>query len=119
MTATMPDEALLGRLLDATSLRHRVISQNIANVNTPGYQRKEVAFEEALGERLRCGDLAGAEEVRPQVVESPGLAQRTDGNTVTLEQEMMDLNKTALLHRAATQLLAGQLATLRSAITGR
>lgn len=116
MTVTMPDEAVLARMLDAASLRHRAISQNIANVNTPGYRRKEVEFEEALAERLRSGS---AEPIKPKVVEVPSPAQRPDGNGVTLEQEMMDLNKNALLHNAATQLLASQLAKLRSAITGR
>ena len=35
---------LLSQMLDASSLRHRVIAQNIANVNTPGYKRLEVAL---------------------------------------------------------------------------
>jgi flagellar basal-body rod protein FlgB len=119
MTASMSDVALLGRVLDASSLRHRVISQNIANVNTPGYRRQEVAFEEALAGHLRDGDARGALAVRPQVVTSQSSAQRTDGNGVTLEQEMTDLNKNALLHNAAAQILSTRLAMLRSAITGR
>ncbi|MBY0228235.1 MAG: flagellar basal body rod protein FlgB [Gemmataceae bacterium] len=117
MTAPSASVALLGRMLDASSLRHRVISQNIANANTPGYQRQEVAFEEALSATLRDGGDAG--NVRPQAVQAGSAALRPDGNGVTLEQEMTDLNKNALLHNAATQLLSSQLAMLRSAITGR
>lgn len=36
------------KALDAASLRQKVISENLANINTPGYQAKEVAFEETM-----------------------------------------------------------------------
>ncbi len=119
MTAPSSDVAILSRILDASSLRHLVISQNIANVNTPGYQRQQVVFEEVLAGHLQSGAPDAALSVRPAVVTADSATTRADGNGVTLEQEMMELNKNALLHNAAAQLLASQLATLRSAITGR
>ncbi len=39
---------LMYKSLDATALRSRVIAENLANVETPGYQRKEVSFEDQL-----------------------------------------------------------------------
>ena len=39
---------VLSRVLDTAALRHRVIAQNVANVNTPGYRRLEVTFEDEL-----------------------------------------------------------------------
>ena len=39
---------LLEKALAGSSLRHKVISNNIANINTPGYKRMEVSFEEEL-----------------------------------------------------------------------
>ena len=44
---------LLSHVLGAAGLRHRVIAQNIANVNTPGYRRLEVTFEEDLARALQ------------------------------------------------------------------
>lgn len=38
------------KALDAASLRQKVISENLANINTPGYQSKDVAFEDAMKE---------------------------------------------------------------------
>lgn len=38
------------KALDAASLRQKVISENLANMSTPGYQAKEVAFEETMKE---------------------------------------------------------------------
>lgn len=40
------------KMLDVTTVRHRVIADNIANVNTPGFKRSEVSFKDAL-ERIR------------------------------------------------------------------
>jgi len=41
---------VLEKSLDAALLRNEAISQNIANVDTPGYKRKTVAFEEYLND---------------------------------------------------------------------
>jgi flagellar basal-body rod protein FlgB len=38
--------------LDAGAMRGRAIAENLANVDTPGYQRKEVDFEEQLQKAL-------------------------------------------------------------------
>jgi flagellar basal-body rod protein FlgB len=108
---------LLARTLDAASLRHRAIAANIANVNTPGYSRVEVAFEEDLAARLRDGEVGDIGQVQPRVVEAAGGAVRADGNNVSLEQEMTDLAKNTLLYNTAAQLLATQLAIHRSAVS--
>lgn len=101
----------LSGLLSAASLRHRVIAQNVANVNTPGYRRLEVTFG---GELSRATGSAGA----PKVVYGDGPA-RVDGNTVDIDREMNDLTKNALLYQAAAQVTSFRLAALRSAVTGR
>ncbi len=92
----------LGRLLDVAALRHRVIAQNVANVNTPGYHRLEVTFE---------GELA-------KVTEGDGVP-RQDGNTVDLDKEMGDLTKNGLLFQAAAQVAASKMASMKSAVSGR
>ena len=56
MNVTPAQFDILAQLLDVSELRHRVLSQNIANVNTPGYHRLDVSFEDALA-RL-AGDLS-------------------------------------------------------------
>ena len=39
---------MLSRLLQQAELRHKVVAQNIANVNTPGYRNLEVRFDDTL-----------------------------------------------------------------------
>lgn len=111
--------SLLVRLLDVASLRNKVIAQNVANVNTPGHQRLEVHFEEALARSLNAGDHHGATRLSAQVRPGAGGAERTDGNNVDIDQEMGRLQKNHILFQLYTQVLATQLAQYRSAIQGR
>jgi len=110
---------LLSKLLDVAELRHRVIAQNVANVNTPGYRRQEVAFEDALGDALRRGDDHAVKNIQPRVVEGVGDVARADGNTVDIDEEMGRLDKNTLLYRVFAQILSNKLSSMRSAITGQ
>ncbi len=109
---------VLAQLLDAAALRHRVIAQNVANVNTPGYRRREVTFEADLAKALAAPGPGGTAHVRPKVVIADG-PERVDGNTVDIDREMGDLSKNALLYQAAATIVTSRVASLRAAISGR
>lgn len=110
---------LLSRLLTAASMRHDVIAQNVANVNTPGFQTLEVSFEDALREALTSVETTNLESVKPQVVLGTGGVERVDGNNVDIDLEVGRLQKNTLYFKVYTQLLAAELAQYRSAISGR
>lgn len=117
MEPTIPGVNLLAQLLDASSLRHRVIAQNVANVNTPGYQRQVVTFETDLAKALATPQ-AETPALKPRVETAEGPA-RGDGNTVDIDREMNDLSRNALVYQAAAQIIASRVAAMRSAISGR
>ena len=119
MTIATGNMDLLSRLLSAASLRHDVIAQNIANVNTPGFQTLEVNFEDALQEALAASNEASATGVFPQVGVGKGGIERADGNNVDIDLEISRLQKNTLYFKVFTQLLAGELSQFRSAIAGR
>jgi flagellar basal-body rod protein FlgB len=96
---------LLQHLLRTSEVRHRVISPNLANVNTPGYKRLDVSF--------------GRLDTTPDIHEAEGVTARADGNTVDIDREIGELNKNALLYQAYAQVLVNRLSTMRTAITGR
>jgi len=110
---------VLSKLLDVANLRHRVIAQNIANVNTPGFHRLGVSFEEVFTKKLGTATTQELNAIQPKVLETGGGPPRADGNDVDVDAEMGRLTKNALLHNIFTQILAGNVATMRSAITGR
>ena len=119
MVCTNPQIDLLARLLDVASFRHDVIAHNVANVNTPGFQRQEVQFEDALAKALGGGNDQAALAIKPEVVSIEGGSTREDGNNVDIDLEMGRLNKNTLIYRVYTQILSVQLGQMRSAISGR
>jgi flagellar basal-body rod protein FlgB len=117
METNLPGVGILAQLLDAASLRHRTLAQNIANVNTPGYKRLDVTFETDLAAALKSPD--GGTPARPKVVAVEGGPERVDGNNVDIDHEINTLGRNAVLYQAATQIIANRVAQMRSAITGR
>ena len=93
-----------------------MISQNLANVNTAGYQRLDVQFEEALAESIRGSGSAQAQEVTAKIVTDNSSSVRADGNNVDVDKELSQLNKNTLLFQMYSQLLKSQFDTMRRAI---
>jgi flagellar basal-body rod protein FlgB len=120
MSVTPSQIDMLAQLLNVATLRHRVIAQNVANVNTPGYRRLEVSFEDALARHLSSGpdqiDLSG---IKPEILQAAGGLDRLDGNNVDIDSEMGNLQKNSLLFGVYSQVLAAKMAAMRAAITGR
>lgn len=106
-----PQLDLLQRLMATAEHRHRVLSQNLANVNTPGYRRLDISFDE---EMKRQAEQAGG---LPQVTEEQGLSSRPDGNNVDMDTELGHLSQNSMLHQTCTQLLISQMAQLRRAMS--
>lgn len=80
---------LLGSALTALGEKENVIAQNIANLNTPGYQAQDVTFGATLAQALATGS------VDPAVVSAPGAANSA-GNTVNLDMQLGEVNQVAL-----------------------
>lgn len=117
MIGTSYQVDLLSQMMRMAELRHRVASENIANVNTPGYRAREVSFDEALRE-LSSGS-ASPGHAQPQIVESTRQPVRSDGNTVNVDHEMSTLTNNAIQFEAFAQLLASKMGMLRTAISRR
>lgn len=103
------------KLLDAAVLRHEALAGNLANLETPGYQRVDLApsFATQLNEALAARDPQQIAGVQPHVA-----ADRAAG-PVNLETELAHLQQNTLTHNLATQLISSRLLRLRLAITGR
>ena len=120
----------LKKALDVYASRHKVVADNIANVETTGYKAREYRFEQYLAgaqsqlqgartneNHLRLGrsDLASAQ----------GDIARTDSehdngvNNVNIDKEMTDLATNDLSYRLATRLLSMKYQLLSTAIRGR
>jgi flagellar basal-body rod protein FlgB len=115
MDASPARNDLLLRLLAATELRARVVSGNLANLNTPGYKRREVNFEDLLRSALDRG--ASVEKVEAEVETDATSPARPDGNNVSLELELNSLRENRLLYETYAAILEGRMDLQRLAVT--
>ena len=116
--------------LNGLSRRQSAVSDNIANIDTPGYRRKEVPFEtelaRATGNRASPMAVTDARHIAApaqrggQHTQATQLldSSRIDSNNVDIDQEMITLSETQLRYQAASSALNTKLATIRNVIRG-
>jgi flagellar basal-body rod protein FlgB len=104
----------LERALSGAALRQEAIASNIANVNTPGYRRKDVDFETAL--RNAWGRPENVTRVTPAVGEDASSVVRQDGSSVDIDVEAAAQAKNGLQYEAVAQVMKARTAIIRSAI---
>lgn len=113
---------LMNKSLDGLWTRQEVISDNVANFETPNYKRKVVSFEDELKNVLSNTALKKSEinqlisEQSAVTYEVENQAYRLDGNGVDLEQESMEMVRTAYQYMYAQRMLTDQFSRLGSAI---
>ena len=112
----------LGQSLSLRQTRQNVISANIANAETPGYQAKKMDFEDALSRALATEGQGGVAEnainrVGAEIYENPDAEMSNDGNTVNVDKEMASLAENSFAYKAAIQLINKKMAALKYAAT--
>jgi flagellar basal-body rod protein FlgB len=94
--------------MNLVSARQKLVASNIANADTPGYQTKDVDFENELQSQM-----LGA---KPNVIEVSGLKNKNDGNNVDVDREARLLAENALRFSVASNLAHSEISTIRTAI---
>lgn len=131
--------SVLKNALDGASLSHAAIANNIANVNTPGYERFNVAFKNALAAmeptppdpnqlslavtNPKMIQINGEIPAQPFSIEATRPADpsrmRVDGSNVDLDQEMAMLAQNSAYQQTMAQFLTTEYTRVRSAIEER
>ena len=117
-----PDYLAAKKSLDAIALRQEAIASNIANLETPGYKRLDLApsFQSELDRACASRDTSQIISLQPTLApDSTAVPNSKDGNTVNLEKEMAQLSQNTLAHSLETQLVSNMLLRLRMAITAK
>jgi flagellar basal-body rod protein FlgB len=114
--------ALAQKFLDAAALRQQAIASNLANVETPGYKRVDLAsnFAEQLKESLSSGNGASqASGVVPKlVVDSNARSVRADGNNVDIDKELLAMDNNAMNYEYLSDVVTHNIKQIKMAITG-
>ncbi|GGF11094.1 flagellar basal body rod protein FlgB [Halobacillus andaensis] len=114
--------------LNFSTKKNAAISDNIANVDTPGYKAKDVAFKEVLE-----GEINGLQAKRTNerhlpfnstkdnqitTIRNEGTTYNHNGNNVDIDKEMNDLAKNQIQYQALVDRLSGKFNSLESVIKG-
>ena len=97
--------------MDAYELRQKAIASNVANIDTPGYKRKEVSFEDQLQKAEAThlkGQDQGIDSVKPQMIQEDQPPQ--------LEDEMMTLADTQMRVQLVTRALRHSFQMIQSSL---
>src|SRR5205823_1647961 len=114
---------VLEQLIQFAANRHRLLSEDIVNVDTPGFQRKDlslVKFQSMLRDRVQQRRSSGPgtvsfDDIRSEV-ENPRSFLSHDGNNRSPEQMWGDFTKNAMMHQMAIELLRKQFGQLDMAL---
>lgn len=115
---------LAEKMLDFLYGRQTVTLNNIANVDTPNFKSQYITFEDELKERLeeagmfqKNGRKAVSEAIdsaKARVFTTTNESTRLDGNNVDMDQEQIDLVRTAYEYQAMVNSLTNDISRLRS-----
>lgn len=119
----------LEQALNYSSLKQKVISQNIANADTPNYKAKDVSFKTIFQNELakdfttyrtdqRHIDFSGNSGIKSAIVVRPNVQYNNNGNSVDLDQEMSDLAKNQIYYNALVEQENNKFAALQNVIRG-
>ncbi|MFH1194275.1 MAG: flagellar basal body rod protein FlgB [bacterium] len=125
----MPESVvkLLEKSLDYTSVKQKIISQNISNVNTANYRRKDVEFDELFSENV-ASELKATNpkhigftnmgENNLKIIDDPSAENPSGLNNVDMDNEMADMAQNSIVFKFAARKLNGYYRTLQEVIKG-
>ncbi len=118
---------VLDKAADASWTRESLITNNIANVNTPNYKRRDLNFESVLNEQLgsckhesldakmRTVDLG---QLNPMIyTDHSSLSYRLDGNNVDIDTEEAELASEQIKYQALTTSISKEFSRMKSVIS--
>lgn len=120
---------LLDKAADASWTRESVITQNIANSDTPGYKRQDLDFEtqlknslkhfkyQSLDEKVNRVNKAGLKRLNANIyTDLDNYSYRLDGNNVDISTENVELASEQIKYEALTTSINSEFSRMRNAM---
>jgi flagellar basal-body rod protein FlgB len=105
----------LERAISGASMRQSVLANNLANAETPGFQRSDVDFHSALTQAMDTGDAATIDAVQFTPRQDPQTL-RADGNGVDIDTESAAMAKNGLEYEALVSVAKSRIEIFQSAM---
>lgn len=119
---------ILGKAADGAWARNEAISNNIANIDTPGYKRQDVDFQTELQHALRESKYPSLDSKVADAnlhlnrlnartyTDSPGWSYRLDRNNVDVDNENVELASNQLVYNGITTSIDNEFKNLKTVI---
>ena len=118
----------LEKAVSQSTAKQRIISNNIANVDTPNYKAQEVQFNTALTNEMRKLEayktnsrhleFGGSNSTGYRVITKNNTSYNHNGNNVDIDQEMTEMAKNQIQYNALIERLSGKFNSLKTVIKG-
>lgn len=127
MILNTPQFQMISQSMDALWMKQRVLSDNIANMNTPNYKSKYVEFTEVLNQQ-QCKSHLHNYALKERGIETPGAGEsivlaevkedkttsiNADGNNVNVEGDLMEFDRTQIQYKYLTEKVNSDMRRLR------
>ncbi|MBP1718019.1 MAG: flagellar basal-body rod protein FlgB [Deltaproteobacteria bacterium] len=116
----------LNRSLDVRTARHRVLSSNVANAETPNYAPKDLPFQKILERSVESSSVIPLSKTHPRHFPDPitltsdwsaEVEQQPGGEGVNIDEEMAKLAENNLMFQAGVQSLVKKIEALKMTIS--
>lgn len=117
----------LEHALKYASLRQKVISNNIANADTPNYKAQDVSFKNVLEDSVNAISANrtdprhfrfSAGDSSPEIVTESGTTYNSNGNSVDIDTEMANLASNQIYYESLIEFEKGKLSSLLNVVRG-
>ena len=114
---------VMEKSLDLHMANQRLVSSNLANVDTPGYKAQRIDFEASMDKAIQEAEATPAGEPTPPatpiIFPSAEPSLTLDGNNINLETELSELSRNKLMYSLTSQIVAAKLRQLSTVITSQ
>ena len=117
---------VLTKAADASYQREAILANNISNVDTPGYKRKDLNFEGVLSQELgRCkhqsldkkiSELDTSKLTANVYTDHSNYSYRMDGNNVDIDTENVELASEQIKYEALTSSISSKFSRMKSVL---
>lgn len=109
---------LMSKVMDVTTLRHKVLADNLANANTPNFIRSDLDFQSQLTRAIDSNDQSQLQGVTAVIQKDNMSPISPDGNNVSVQKEMGGMMENQLLYNFSARVIHAKFNGLRKAISG-
>ena len=108
-----PDDSFgkVNLIMDLISQKQRALSANIANIDTPGYVRKDIKFEQYLGTMNSPLETELSSKLGPSAV-----VEDREAGPVNPARELTEMQKNSVLYTVATRRMTSLISELKTVI---